>query len=340
MKPAHRIFIFIIGITLAYACNPNPWEVDTSAIDYQPDLKRFEQSFFSLGADGLDSADWGILESQFPKMLPLYVEGVLQMGAWNSSTTRNELNQLLSNKDIQALYHDVLAKFPEGELQPQKRELEEALKNYAHYFPGQALPELYTLMSMFSYNIIIDEGVLGISLDMYLGSEYKFYPSTSIPKYRFKNFEPEFMVSDALKAFLIAEFDQGGGQTLLEQMVFFGKIAYLQKAFLPGVEENMYFNYNPEELAWCEDNESEIWFHFVDMELLYSTETAQIRKYMDDAPFIPGFPEGSSARVGKWIGYQVVNAYMNEHPETSLQDLMSDQDANKFLIKSKYKPRR
>ena len=65
-----------------------------------------------------------------------------------------------------------------------------------------------------------------------------------------------------------------------------------------------------------------------------------IRKYMGDAPFVAGFPEGSPGRVGQWVGYQLVNLFMNNNKEVSLEELMQIEDANLILRKSNYKPSR
>lgn len=334
-------FFLLLFIALFYAsCESNRWNQDVSQIEYDPEIKRFELDFFDKGNDGFTIDEMNQLEQAYPIMLPLYLNGVLNFNAINTEETRSNLSALANNKDIQTLYNDVKKKYPERALNQELQAIKEALKLYSYYFPETELPELYTLISMFSYNVVVDEKVLGISLDMYLGGDYKYYPSTNIPKYRFKNFTSEFIVCDAIKAFLIAEFDKEVGMNLLEQMVFYGKIAYLQEALLPEQEPRTYFNYDESELEWCEVNESEIWFHLVDMELLYTTETEKVRKYIDDAPFIPGFPEGSTAKVGKWLGYKIVRSYMENNKEIGLDELMKNQDANHILLKSKYKPKR
>lgn len=323
-----------------FSCSKNTWEKDTSSIVYEPEFARTELDYFQKGADGFTNEELQTLETNWSNFHPLYFGSILRLGNSNEANSQAfEASQLFRNKDVQELFAAVENEFPEGGLSNEKLEISEALKQFKAHFPEVKLPKLYTLISLFAYNTIVDDSLLGISLDMYLGGDFKYYPSTGIPQYKFKNFERQYLVSDALKAFLIAEFDKEAGLNLLEEMIFAGKIAYLQSALLRS-ETHLLFNYTKEELGWCEKNEAEIWFHFVDMELLYNTESAKIRKYIDDAPFIPGFPEGSTARVGKWIGYQIVQSYMDRHPEKNLKDLMAQKDANELLLASKYKPSR
>ncbi len=339
MKGIQQLFFLISTILLLISCENNKWKQDTSHIDYNPELKRMEFDFFSKGKDGFTEAELTVLKELWEENYNLYLKGVLRLGSIDSLGLIHEASRLISNKDVQDLYESVVKKYPKGELNQERTKIIEAIKQMKMHFPEVEMPQLYTMISLFTYNVVVDNNFLGISLDMYMGGNYKYYPSTGIPQYKFKNFERAFIVGDAIKAFLIAEFDNEGGRNLIEEMIFYGKIAYLQSAFLEE-EEHIYFNYTPDELEWCEKNEAEIWFHLVDMDLLYTVEAAKIRKYMDDAPFIPGFPEGSSARVGKWIGYRIVKSYMEQHSNMSLHELMQMDNANELLLKSKYKPNR
>ena len=59
---------------------------------------------------------------------------------------------------------------------------------------------------------------------------------------------------------------------------------------------------------------------------------------MGEAPFIQGFPDGSPGRIGHWLGWQIVKAYMEKNPTISIEKLMTHNNAQKLLNESKYKP--
>ena len=59
---------------------------------------------------------------------------------------------------------------------------------------------------------------------------------------------------------------------------------------------------------------------------------------MGESPFIQGFPEGSPGRIGHWIGWQIVKAYMNKNPTITVLQLMNNNNAQELLNKSKFKP--
>lgn len=332
--------VFSFFLISLFSCESDRWKVDVNKISIPQDVNRFESDLFSLREGGISAQEAEELNQKYPKFYPLFVEAIMGFGRANDAKTLDILNEFVKNADIEALFEDVEKEFPEGELEKEWKQLENGFKRFHYYFPNRIIPEINTMVSAFSYAAAADDSLLAIGLDMYLGGDYAVYPQVGIPKYKFKNFSKEYMVSDAMNAWLLTEFDTEGGQNLLEQMIFRGKIAYLTEAFLPNTELAYVFNYDKEDLNWCNENESGIWFHFVDMELLYATETHQIRKYMGDAPFVAGFPEGSPGRVGHWVGYRIVKAYMDNNREIGLKELMDLKDANKILRESNYKPKR
>lgn len=340
MKNKFRQIVLLFIICCFGSCGEKKWEADTSVIEVDLDLQRFELDMLTYAESGINEVEIKELSQQYPKFYPLYYERIMQFGASNSVNSSNVLNDFLSNQDIRELFEVVNTKFPRTSLQEEEEKLNEAFKKYRYYFPELIVPKVRTMLSAFNYSIATADSLLVIGLDNYLGSDFKLYPKIGLPAYKFEKFEKEYIVMDAMKAWLTTEFEEKEGQNLLEKMIFNGKILFLLKVMLPNEDSWLKFSYNKNELEWCENNESEIWFHLVDMELFFTSENFKIRKYLGDAPFITGFPEGSPGKVGQWVGYKIVEAYMKEHPELSLKELMLEDSGNRFLQASNYKPKR
>lgn len=49
-------------------------------------------------------------------------------------------------------------------------------------------------------------------------------------------------------------------------------------------------------------------------------------------------PEGAPGRIGIWVGWQMVRAYMDAHPETNIHQLLLMTEGLDFLQESGYKP--
>jgi len=335
--PYRRSFIIIFSFFLI-ACDSNPWEVDLKGQTAELHWQRFELDLFTLGDSGFTQEELEQLQADYPRMLPLYTQAIMRFGALEDPASLQTLEKYTSDQNILELFEAVKSAYPNGSLNSELELIEKGLLRFQHYFPERSIPQLKSMISAFTYSTVVDDSLLVISLDNYLGKDFELYPQAGIPAYKFKYFSREYIVSDALKAWLLTEFQSKEAQNLLEQMVYQGKIIYLLYAFLPEVEEHLLLNYEAEELNWCRDNAAEVWAHFLEMELLFTTENYKIRKYLGDSPFIPGFPEGSPGRVGQWLGYEIVKAYMDRNKGRTLPQLMQMQDANQILQQSKYKP--
>ena len=72
--------------------------------------------------------------------------------------------------------------------------------------------------------------------------------------------------------------------------------------------------------------------------MVYNNSEDVIRRMMDETPFTRDFGNDSPGRLGVYIGFQIVQSYMKNHPGTTLKDLMKMTDSQKFLRESGYKP--
>tara|TARA_R110002096_G_scaffold352864_15_gene546130 strand:- start:11582 stop:12607 length:1026 start_codon:yes stop_codon:yes gene_type:complete len=340
MKGFYNQNVLLIILLLFISCQDKKWEVSTEEINVDLNFERFDLELLEISENGITDEEVLQLKKDYPRLFPLYVQGIMQFGPTASSQSVVTLNDFMSNEDIKELFETVASTFPETALENEVKRLEEGFKRFNFHFPQLIVPEVKTMVAAFNYSTVASDSLLVIGLDNYLGKDYEVYASIGIPTYKFEKFDRQFIVSDAMKAWITTEFESADGLNLLEQMIYQGKILYLLEALLPDLDPWLKFSYFKEELEWCEENESEIWFHFVDMELLYTVENFKIKKYMGDAPFISGFPKGSPGRVGQWVGYKIVKSYMENHSDLNLEEMMGQVNASQFLQKSNYKPKR
>jgi uncharacterized protein YjaZ len=97
----------------------------------------------------------------------------------------------------------------------------------------------------------------------------------------------------------------------------------------------------PEQITWCQENESYIWRYFIEKELLYSTDSKLPNRFTNLAPFSKFYLEidnESPGRVGQWIGWQIVRSFMQNN-KVSMQEMIK-MDAKELFEKSKYKPKK
>jgi uncharacterized protein YjaZ len=71
---------------------------------------------------------------------------------------------------------------------------------------------------------------------------------------------------------------------------------------------------------------------------IYTTEPEIIKNYIGEAPHTDAMSDASPGNIGQWIGWQIVQTYVNKHTEVTPEILMKT-DAKKILDEAKYKPR-
>jgi hypothetical protein len=81
-----------------------------------------------------------------------------------------------------------------------------------------------------------------------------------------------------------------------------------------------------------------MWTHLIENKLLFTTNTLEINKFVNDAPFTSGFPQESPGRAAVWIGYRIVESLMQRNEQITLEDLMGFRDYQKVLNMARYKP--
>ena len=142
-----------------------------------------------------------------------------------------------------------------------------------------------------------------------------------------------------MKSWLQTEWEEDPNQAdLLSQMMYEGKIQYALDAMMPDTPDSIKTGYTAKQLKWCAENEKEVWAFFIQHNMLFSSDQVQLSKYVGEGPTTNGFPKESPGNIGLWIGTRIINQFMKEFPETTLQQLLTNNDYKKMFRDSKYKP--
>jgi hypothetical protein len=331
-------FIFLTGFI---ACG-NPEEnskISETALEESKlslPVLRFEQDLFAVKKETF-SADTYKLHQKYHSFFYLFTQKIIKVGGPESAILRENLLGFLNDPDILSVETEVKKQFPE--LTEEQKQLELAFSRFHQLFPDSVIPQLVTMLSGFNYNIALSDSSLAIGLDMYLGETCRYYELLAMPKYKVRNMTRAQLVPDAIRGYLLGNFEMKSPvEDLVSWMIYHGKILYLTQQLLPDVEEHSIFGSTKAQLNWCAKNEGKIWGHFIDRKLFYSTDFKDQVNYINDGPFTPGFPEESPARIGVWLGWQLVKSYMEKNDKTTIPQLFKLQDAHQIFNKSGYKP--
>ncbi len=317
-----RKITFIIALVVAFvSCDKKTkTEKEVDAVSVEIKVERFDKLFFETSPK-----DLGKLKQEFPFFFP----------AGNDDKVWLEKMQ---NPLWRELYTEVQKKY--SNFEPQKEELQTLFKHIKYNFPQTKTPKVITVISEMDYTnkVIYTDSLLIISLELYLGKDHKFY---QFPNYLKQNFEPKQMMPDVVSSFAQHKMAPLIDESLLSQMIYSGKELYLKDLLIPEYSDADKMGYTPEQIKWCEENESYMWRYFLEKEMLYSNDFKLGNRFINPAPFSKFYLEidnESPGRVGAWMGWQMVRSFVKNN-DIPIEDLLK-MNAKEIFEKSKYKPKK
>jgi len=338
-------FLFISGLLLFISCSADKKNIpDVSDIEVKVSLRRFEKDLFAIDTNRVEEG-LAALEKSYPEFSELFFNEIL--GSKNLQIVPEGhvayMEGFLKHPSIRALYDSCMLKFDK---MPQiEKDFEQAFRYFKYYFPKREIPDITTFISEYAIgNFIYGENALAVGLDFFLGAQHPYAllnpGNANFSAYLTRTFTPEHLVSKTMQPLIEDMLGAPYGNRLIDMMIYNGKKLYLQDLLMPLTPDSIKFEVTADQAQWLEDNQLEMWAFFLSENLLYASDWAQIRKFVEYSPHSPGMPEEAPGRTANWIGLQIVKAYMKEFPETSAEQLLELRDAQDFLTKSKYKPRR
>lgn len=228
-----------------------------------------------------------------------------------------------------------------GDLSALKNQFQEAFTNLKYYYPDFKTPKIQTVISgLIDNDLFVSDSLIIVSLDFFLGKDAKYRPK--MYNYLLRKYDPNDIVPSCLLIYGIGNrFNkiQPSDQTVLADMITYGKAFYFAKHMLPCEPDSVFIWYSPEEISGSRKNEDLIWARFIESQVLFSTNKKVKQDYLGERPVTVQVGEKCPGRIGQWVGWRIINKYAETHPDIKLPELMAIDDAQKIFKESKYKPK-
>ncbi len=332
------MIIFSCGMVLGTGCKRNHYKVNTSSVEADISIKRFEQTLFSADPAGLKE-DLPEIKKEYGSFLQLF-SYVINAGNVNDTSFANTLLRFVTDRLNYEVYEKVMQLYPL--MDPWEEDLEEAFRHYLYYFPQKKLPSVITCITGFNTSIITGDSVIGIGLDRYLGRDSEYYPRLEIYQYMAANMNPVNIVPDCMYGWAASEWDYENmdytEKNVLSAMLHEGKLKYFEKCMLPEVSDTVLFGFTADQMRFCTNNERQMWQYLIEYDLLFSTDQFVIRKLTGNAPFTSYFTSESPGRAAIWIGFRIIESCMMKNGNMTLNELMDSKDIQGLLTLARYDP--
>lgn len=349
-KLIHKFFSLSFIVTICCtACQQGPERPDVSNIQVNLDVKRFEKDFFALDTNRLDEGFEALRSSAYHNFLMDYTGKILGLEGVDTGNWNLVIKQFI--RDYRPIYDSTVAL--DKEVDKAGQELKMAFRYVKHYFPAYKLPEQFITfvgpLDMFAYGStggsgeIITSVAIGAGLQLHLGSNSMVYKSEAgqqlYPEYISRRFTTEYIVVNCIKN-IIDDIHPPlkPGAKMIDIIADHGKRMYLLDLMLPDTPDTLKLGYTEVQLKGCEESEGFIWNYFTENNLLFETDLMKTRSFLNDGPSTPEFGLGSPGFISLFTGRQLIRAYMQKNPKTTVDQLLA-LDGQKILAGSAYKPR-
>jgi hypothetical protein len=249
----------------------------------------------------------------------------------------NELYRRFTNPALDTLSMEAHRVF--GDLSELRNEFNLAFSNIKYYYPQFQPPKIITVLSGLETDLLVSDTLIVVGLDYYLGPGAKYRPNTF--EYMLRRYKKDFIVPSVLLLYGISpNFNKvkSSDQTVLADMIAYGKAYYFAKHMLPCVADSVFIGYSGNEIRGARQNESQIYVRLIENEVLYSTSHQIKQHYLDERPKTLEIGEQCPGRIATWIGWQMVNAFAENHPDNTLPQIMEMPQADVLFKNSKYRP--
>lgn len=318
------ISLFFISI-LFFSCEneTNKFIIDDNKLPgIQVEVKRYGKSLFELDTINL-AKELKLIEPEFPLFLNANLD---------DTANTNQIKAFVSDTALQRVYRKTIEVFPDNIYL--NAQLTNFFKYLKYYYPEIEVPDVYTYISGLQYEspVYLQDSILIIGIDLYLNNDFTPYFGLGLPRYKIDCMRPDELIVDVAKEYYNQYFMKRSQQnTLLDRMLAAGKLMYYMDMMLPQTADSAKICYPKDQLNWVNENEKNIWAFLIDNDLLFSTDYKSQSKLMMDGPFTTGFSKRSPARIGVWVGWQIIGDYMDNNPDMKLEDMLKITDSQNFF---------
>ena len=338
MRKKNNILCIAMLVGLLCGCGNKYQYIPRDIEAVEVEIVRFDSAQLAVRPDSVVD---GIrrLYTDYEEFMPMYVEGILRIPTEDTAYLCEMYAQFLTDTVMGFAQTNALAKEKFANVDSLQEALNTGFSRLHYLFPDWEIPaKVYLFVSGFNSSVMYYENVVGVGVDMYLGSDYPYYNQV-VYNYQKQTMRKACIAGDLLSMYLAYNIAYNSKYNrLLEHMIFRGKQMFLLKELLPEEPVWEIIGYSKEQWDWCETYEQAIWNRIMEKRDLFKTESTVRASYLNEGPFTAEISQESPGRLGVWIGWQIVDSYMRNNEQVTIQELISEGDAQKILEQSFYKP--
>lgn len=204
---------FFLSFVCLIACIGCQWQLRPNGDAEEGEaivIERFDQVEMLYLTTG-DFAALQQMKTGYPSETRVLIEDVLRLGRVDESDINVRFLLFFQDSTLQCLMSDVEKQY--RELDDLNGQLSAAFARLQRLLPSVEMPRVYTQIGSLDQSIVVDDGMLGISLDKYLGKDYPAYLRYGYTEEQRAMMTRQFIVPDCIGFFLLNRYPMTIGET-------------------------------------------------------------------------------------------------------------------------------
>ena len=161
---------------------------------------RMEALYLTTG----DLAALHQMNTDYPEETRTLIEDLLHLGHINDSGINTRFLHFFQDTTLQTLIAAVDSQY--ADMSDIDKQLTDAFRHMHEFFPNIGQPRVYAQISSLDQSIIVGHGMLGISLDKYLGKDYPVYLRYGFTERQRTSMTRSYIVPDCLVFYLLSKY--------------------------------------------------------------------------------------------------------------------------------------
>lgn len=335
IERAKLVLIFILSISFPLfftSCQSDEVKnvPDVSKVGIDLKIIRLENAVSDLAKDTLHFKEkYEALYKKHPQILDAYTKFVLHL------PDSNMLKGFVCDSFMRTVFDTTQKAF--SDIKDIEKSLKKSFQFYKYYFPNKPIPTIYTGVSAFNYGVLVlNDSSIFIGLDMFLGDKYRPYYLMETPLYRIRTMNRNHLPSMIMRALADNSLQQQSiGTKMVDRILYNGKVFYLLDNFMPYTADSLKFAMPEIQLAYCKISEGQLYRFLAKQDLLYSNKQEAFRAFVNEGPFDIDRPTERPGNSASWLGYRIIQQYMNSMKLTDMKVLLAETDVQKIIGKYK-----
>lgn len=225
--------VYYILMSLLLVCTGCQFKLlpdDNSSEQPLVSIARYDQLEYRY----LTTGDFSALQemnTEYPIETRTLIEDVVKVGDATDPTINSKLLKFYQDTTLQSLLADVEAEY--ADIDDLNKGFNQAFARLQKAFPSIKLPHVYLQISALDQSVVVGNGMIGISLDKYLGENYALYKRFYSVQQR-RQMNRKNIIPDCLTFFMLSEFqlDRFEVRPQLERDLHIGRLQWVVNQLL------------------------------------------------------------------------------------------------------------